>query len=183
MMIAERTIRLKDGTSCLLRSPGPSDAAQMLDYLRLTSGETHYMIRYPEEVVMTEEAEARYLRNTLEHETSFMIAAFIDGMLAGNAGVNQTAGPFIKVRHRGDFGISIKQQFWGAGLGKALTLACLEEAGQAGYEQMELGVFSDNQRAIGLYQRCGYEIWGTVKRAYRLKDGSYRDELHMGVFL
>ena len=49
MIIPETAVTLKDGTKVILRSPQPRDAAQLNEYLRLTSGETHYMVRYPEE--------------------------------------------------------------------------------------------------------------------------------------
>ena len=52
-----------------------------------------------------------------------------------------------------------------------------------GYEQVELGVFSDNKRAQALYKKHGFEVWGYSKNAYKLKDGTYRDEIIMGRML
>lgn len=49
-----------------------------------------------------------------------------------------------------------------------------------GYEQIELGVFSDNEKAIALYKKFGFEVWGNVKNAFKLKDGTYQDEIIMG---
>ena len=49
-----------------------------------------------------------------------------------------------------------------------------------GYEQIELGVYSDNVKAQSLYKKHGFEVWGSVKNAYKLKDGTYRDEIMMG---
>jgi putative acetyltransferase len=40
--------------------------------------------------------------------------------------------------------------------------------------RIELTVFTDNERAIGLYKRFGFEIEGT-HRAYALRDGKYVD--------
>ena len=48
------------------------------------------------------------------------------------------------------------------------------------YEQLELGVFDDNKRAQALYKKHGFEVWGCSKNAYKLKDGTYRDEIIMG---
>ena len=50
---------------------------------------------------------------------------------------------------------------------------------QLRFEQLELGVFSDNARAIHLYESCGFHAWGTQPRAFKLKDGTYRDEIMM----
>ena len=52
-----------------------------------------------------------------------------------------------------------------------------------GLEQMELGVYADNERAIHLYQKYGFEQCGIWKNAFKLKDGTYRDEILMSKIL
>ena len=91
MKLEERSVTLRDGTLALLRSPQPSDAEQLNAYLRLTSAETHFMVRYPEECSQSTEAAQKRLQAMLEDERSFMLAAFIDGELVGNCGVNEIA--------------------------------------------------------------------------------------------
>lgn len=61
MRYGEKRMALKDGQICLLRSPGAEDAGAMLDYLRDIAGETHFLIRYPEEVGMDPAEEADFL--------------------------------------------------------------------------------------------------------------------------
>lgn len=182
MQCRERKIKLKDGRECLLRSPGPSDASQMLSFLRETSGETHFMIRYPEEVVLSEDEEEVLLQGSLEDRGSLMIAAFVDRELAGNAGIS-CINDKIKMRHWCTFGICIKKKYWGLGIGSALIREQMKYAAEIGYEQMELGVFADNERARGLYLINGFSDWGTIKNAFRLKDGTYHDEIQMGRIL
>ena len=53
---------LKDGRSCILRSPTPADSEAIIAYLRQVNGETEYLTRYPDEVRMTAEREAVLLR-------------------------------------------------------------------------------------------------------------------------
>ena len=55
----------------------------------------------------------------------------------------------------------------------------LEQAKKNGFEQVELGVFEDNLRAIHLYKKCGFKKVGIQPRAFKLKDGTYRDEVQM----
>ena len=117
MIIPETAVTLKDGTKVILRSPQRRDAAQLNEYLRLTSGETHYMVRYPEECDRTLEAAQKRLWAVTDHERSFMLAAFLDGELVGNCGINAMSDHF-KMRHRASLGISIKKKAWGLGLGR-----------------------------------------------------------------
>ena len=182
MIIQESTVTLKDGKAAVLRSPEPSDAAQLNAYLRQTSGETHFMVRYPEECNQSIEAAQRRLRAIADDERSFMLAAFLDGELVGNCGINAMPDHF-KTRHRASLGISIEKKAWGLGLGTVLITKALEQAKENGFTQVELGVFADNERARGLYQKLGFEEMGCIPKAFYLKDGTYRDEVQMVRFL
>ena len=182
MIIQESTVTLKDGTRVCLRSPEVMDASQLNDYMRQTSGETHYMVRYPEECSQSLQTAQKRLQAMAEEERSFMLAAFLDGELVGNCGVNQIADRF-KIRHRAELGISIKKKAWGLGLGTILVERALQQAKENGFTQVELGVFSDNDRARHLYQKLGFQEMGCIPNAFYLKDGTYRDEVQMVRFL
>ena len=182
MIIPETAVTLKDGTKVILRSPQRRDVAQLNEYLRLTSGETHYMVRYPEECDRTLEAAQKRLWAVTDHERSFMLAAFLDGELVGNCGVNEISDRF-KMRHRASLGISIKKKAWGLGLGTLLMEKALEQAKENGFTQVELGVFADNDRARHLYRKLGFTEMGCIPKAFCLKDGTYRDEVQMVKFL
>jgi len=179
MEFKEKKVELKDGTICILRSPNEQDAEAMIEYLKITSGETPYMVRYPEEVKLTLEEEKELLKNSLSSKENVMIAAFVDGELAGNAGINCVRN-HIKLKHRAVFGIAIKEKYWNKGIGNALMKEILSTAKEMGYEQLELGVFSGNTKAMSLYKKYGFEVWGSVKNACKLKDGTYFDEIIMG---
>ncbi|MFT8352774.1 GNAT family N-acetyltransferase [Clostridium saccharoperbutylacetonicum] len=182
MKFNEKEIKLKDGTRCILRSPNEFDAEKMLEYLKMTSEETHFMVRYPEEIKITTDKEIEIIKESLNSKQDLMIAAFIDDELAGNVGLNCIRN-HIKLRHRAAFGISIKEKYWNKRLGNILIKEVIEQAKQIGYEQIELGVFSDNEKAIALYKKYGFEVWGITKNAFKLKDGNYHDEINMGRML
>ena len=182
MHIHESTITLRDGTVVTLRSPEPADAAQLNEYLRQTSSETHFMVRYPEECNQSLEQAQKRLQAMLDTERSFMLAAFLNGELVGNCGVNEIGNRF-KMRHRAELGISIKKKAWGVGIGTVLVTRALEQAKENGFTQVELGVFSDNERAQGLYRKLGFTEMGCTPKAFYLKDGTYRDEIQMVKFL
>ena len=48
-------------------------------------------------------------------------------------------------------------------------------AKQAGYEQVELEVISDNVGAIALYKKLGFEKYGSFPNNMKYQDGKYAD--------
>lgn len=180
MQYEPRIATLKNGLRVILRPVGPADAAQMLDYLRTTSGETPFMIRYPEEVTMSALQEEQMLRERLENPFLADTAAFTDdGRLMGNCSVTRISGHY-KQRHRAELGISIYKKYWHIGLGTVLMEHALETVRDMdGVEQVELSVMGKNRHAIPLYERLGFVRVGEVPRAFRFKDGTYDSEIIM----
>lgn len=78
------------------------------------------------------------------------------------------------MRHRAEFGISILQEYWGCGVGKALTEACIACARAAGYTQLELEVVIDNVAAQRLYSNAGFVQFGINPRGFRRKNGEWQ---------
>lgn len=178
MNYQKKTVLLKNGRTCLIRRPEEGDAEMLLEYLKVTSGETPYMIREPEEVRTSAEEEVEFIRKNREDPRALMLLAFVDGALAGSCsfgGVSERN----RMRHRCTVGISLYREFWGMGIGTALLGEILAGAKAAGYEQAELEVVSTNASAVGLYQKLGFETTGTIRRAFKYKDGTYADFLFM----
>ena len=84
-----------------------------------------------------------------------------------------------KVAHRARFGISILKEYWGMGIGRALMDASVDCARQAGYAQLELEVVADNERAVSLYRRAGFEEYGRNPRGYRSASADYQELVYM----
>lgn len=182
MRFVLREMTLRDGTRCMLRSPGEEDAAQAVALLKRTLGQTHFLTRLPDEVTLTPEKEAEILRTMLQSERETMIGAFVAGQIVGTASVSGVRDAF-KLRHRAGMGIAVDRPYWRLGIGTALMQAAVESAQALGYAQLELGVYADNARAIALYERFGFERWGCVKNAFRLPEGTFCDEILMGRML
>jgi ribosomal protein S18 acetylase RimI-like enzyme len=61
--------------------------------------------------------------------------------------------------------------------------AALEAARSRGVVKVELEVFPDNARAIGLYASSGFEIEGYKRNHYPRLDGTRRSAVLMAKFL
>ena len=177
MKIEPREYELPSGKALLVRSVTAADAEVHIKFKCMTSGETHFMARYPEECVYSPETAAS-LAACEESPFDFEVGVFDGEEQVGGVGVAQLR-PHIKYRHRAVMGISVRKEYWGCGLGSYLMQLAIDQTRSNGFEQLELGVYSDNARAIHLYEKVGFERYGIQPRAFKLKDGTYRDEIIM----
>ena len=107
-----------------------------------------------------------------------LLVAEADGTLVGNAGLNP-AGNAARRRHAMSLGIIVAKEWQGRGVGTQLMAALLDAADRwLGCLRIELTVYTDNETAIALYRKFGFEVEGT-HRAYALRDGRYMDVLAM----
>ena len=94
------------------------------------------------------------------------------------AGID-AVGACHKVSHRAEFGICLVKEYWGLGLGKAMTKACIKCAEEAGYAQLELNVVADNQSAIRLYKKMGFVEYGRNPKGFRSRRSGYQELIYM----
>ncbi len=173
-----KTVTLRDGRTCVIRNGTEADARAVLDNFILTHAQTDFLTTYPEETSCTPEQEEEYLRKRADSDREAELVAEIDGQIAGSAGISpvRTAE---KTRHRASFGISVDQAWWGLGIGRALTEACIECARKAGYSQLELEVVADNRRALALYKSVGFAEYGRNPRAFRSRVNGWQENILM----
>lgn len=107
-----------------------------------------------------------------------VLAAVLDGKPVGLAGLH-AVGPSVRRRHAMMLGITVAKASQGQGVGHALMGGLIDYADNwAQVLRIELTVFHDNERAIRLYERHGFEREGRLK-AYALRAGVYEDVLTM----
>ena len=178
MRIEAKEVILKNGQKCILRSPKLDDAEQLIEYLKISAGETEFLLKYPEEVNITEEQERGILQWFIDSERDAMIIAEVDGSVVGNCSFSPV-GKKIRVRHRCSIGIALYEKVWGLGIGTYLLEELITNAMECGYEQMELNVVSRNERAVKLYEKMGFVKCGSMPNAMKHKDGTYDDDIMM----
>ena len=158
-------ITLKNGKKALLRNGEGADGKSVLDVFDQIHAETDFLLTYPDENSFDSEREAAFLHEKTDSQNEIEILAIVDDKIVGTAGIS-AIGTKVKIRHRAEFGISILREYWGLGLGKALTKACIQCAKDAGYVQLELNarksfdksLYSMRQRrricSVGIECRC-----------------------------
>lgn len=177
MVIHEKTISLKDGRTCLLRTPQEKDAPLLLNYLQTMSAETIYVLSYPDDTFPSLNEEISFIKSIRASFNRCMVSAFVDGELAGTAQIRRHTK--IKTRHRADFGIGLLQKFCGLGLGGKILDELISMAIDLGCEVLELEVIQGNHQAIALYEKKGFVRFAQREKGIRLKDGTYLSEVLM----
>ena len=174
MKAIEKAMTAKDGSKVILKSPEASDAENLIHLMRSVSGSCHFMARNEDEVKISTADEEKWIEDMNSSPRSFMISAYIGETMVGNISVTELRN-LRKLRHRASFGMAVQPQFQSIGIGKALLGYALETARLAGFHQVEGDAFSDNEKALDLYGKLGFETIGRVPDAFRLDDGTFRD--------
>ena len=71
------------------------------------------------------------------------------------------------------------KDYWGLGIGRALTEACIECAKAAGYAQLELSVVAENDRAVALYESVGFVEFGRNPMGFKSRLSGYQELVDM----
>ena len=171
-------ILLKNGKEALLRNGDSADGLPVFETFNATHAETDYLLSYPDENSFDPEQEAKFLEEKTNSPDEIEIIAVVDGKVVGTAGI-EAVGRKHKVRHRAELGIGILKEYWGLGLGKALTKACIQCAKEPGYTQVELNVVAENEAAISLYQSLGFTEFGRNPRGFNSRISGYQELVYM----
>lgn len=98
----------------------------------------------------------------------YSYVAEIDGKVVGNIGFHHSQRP--RTSHTASFGIGVHDKFHGLGIGSALISTVTELADNwLNVRRIHIEVNADNDAAIGLYKKHGFEIEG------EFVDASFRD--------
>ena len=173
-----KKIMLKDGRECILRECRASDARAVLDTFLRTHAETDYMLSYPDENTFTVASERQYLTEINASDDGIELCAEVDGTIVGTAGISYV-GDKYKVCHRAEFGVGVEKKFWGLGIGRALSEACIDCAREAGYVQLELDVVADNIPAVKLYKSLGFLEFGRNPKGFRSRISGWQELILM----
>ncbi|GAM76034.1 phnO protein [Vibrio ishigakensis] len=107
----------------------------------------------------------------------YAFVAEVEGEIVGNLGMEVCPNP--RRRHVASFGMGVKDEFLGQGVGSALVATMVDLADNwLNLLRIELTVFVDNKAALGLYSKFGFEIEGESE-AYAFRDGEYVSVYHM----
>jgi putative acetyltransferase len=157
-----------------LRRANPGDAEALTE---LTSDEAVFggvlQMPYPSAA-----ARRKRLETEADEALSLHLVATTEERLIASAGIHHL-GWSPRRRHVGGLFMMVAADWQGRGVGSQLMQALLDWADNwVSLLRIELTVYTDNDRAIHLYEKFGFEREG-VHRAFALRAGLYVDALAM----
>ena len=160
--------RLPDGVS--VRAVRLSDAEEITDLINLP-GYRAGTLRPPYQRV-------EEVRKNMENPSpgALNLVVTLDGRIVGNCGLNRLGG---RRQHVASIGMGVHDDFTGRGFGRILLGAMVEAADDwLDIKRLELTVYTDNDAAIRLYEKFGFEKEGLL-RSFAYRAGQYVDAYTM----
>lgn len=155
-------------TDVLIRRAEPSDAEGVAAVFRSRSASAGTLQNpFPSVAQWTERLERQ------ANNLNYMLVAVAGGEIVGHAGLHGHDNP--RRAHVWMLGITVRDDWQNRGVGTRLMEAIIDLADNwLGAARIELTVYVDNEVALRLYRKFGFELEGTM-RAYSLREGRYTD--------
>ena len=115
----------------------------------------------------------------MEHEACGIGAVVNLNGIGDHRAVDSALTIVERLAHRAGIGVSVRKDYWRQGIADHMLQTLLDCARACGYEQVELEVVADNFRAVPLYMKHGFQVYGTRPHGLRYPDGSYASEYLM----
>ena len=178
MKFQKKEIELKNGKKCMLVSADPHMASSMIRYRKKMTGETYYSVFYPDEIYDDVEVERHIMDRRMCKFSQIEMVATINNKIVGTSYVCEYA-ELRKIQHRASLSISVLKEYWNLGIGTSMMEYMIELARKAGYQQLDIEVVDDNERALKLYKKLGFIETGRRHNSICLGDDKYCDEIIM----
>jgi RimJ/RimL family protein N-acetyltransferase len=176
-----KKILLKNKQELIIRKARKDDAENAIDFLNHVGSESDYLTLDGDKLSITVETEEKIIEDMNSKDNSIMIIGMIDKEIVSM--VTFRGGERARIRHIGELGISVRKPYWGLGIGKLMLDFLINWAKETKViRKINLRVRSDNEKAIKLYEKYGFEREGILKRDFCI-DGEFYDSIHMGLLI
>lgn len=172
-------VLIKNGQKLIIRKAAKEDAAEIVEYMLAIGGESDNLTFGKGELKMTLEAEENFIEDINSKDNEIMLIVLLENKIIASAALR--AGDRNRVKHVGEFGITVRKAYWGLGIGSALLNYLIEWARSTRIiRKINLRVRDDNENAIKLYKKCGFQQEGLITREFCIEDRFY-DAIAMGL--
>lgn len=166
--------------SYIIQQPEPADAEAMLNHIRKIADEPNNGIALSSssELTQTVERQQEFIVGALESDDRVIFVARTDDGIIGTLNCSNKSGGYS---HTFSLGITVRKEWRNQGVGTALMQRLIQWCkNNPKCHRLELQVFSNNPRAIHVYEKLGFKQEGTRQEAF-YKHGEYLDLVFMGM--
>lgn len=175
-------VALKNGQSVQIRSADLADAAQILGLSRSVIAEEIFGLTTTEEFNISLEDEQKWILLHSQDPNALILVATVEDKIVGL--LNFASSPRKRTSHTGEFGMSVAEPFRSQRVGSALLAALLEWASaNPKIEKVTLQVHGNNNHALELYRKFGFEVEGVKIRDLKYGPNAYVDSVIMARFI
>jgi RimJ/RimL family protein N-acetyltransferase len=180
--MSDETLKLRDGRRVVLRSSRRGDGPAVHAYIKALGESTENILTYPDD---TPGLEPIVQRIELIESGRFYSLVAMDpdtGQVAGNT--SYTIGARKKLAHSAELGMGVLPAWQRVGLGAMMLNRSIEDMrANPNIHRLSLTVLDGNDHALKMYQKAGFELEGRRVRSVRQPDGTYADEIVMGMWI
>lgn len=175
--LSPREYLTSDRLPFTVRAARPDDIPAVLDIQRSAISESDdYFVRTPEEFDASRQEAGAALSDLLTRDNCVWLVAERDGQVIGSLDFH--GGEFARIRHVGSFGLTVRTDYRSRGIGKGLVeMLLLWATAHPVIEKLTTNLFTNNTRAIALFNRFGFQSEGRRHREFLVAPGRYLDAI------
>ena len=160
----------------MFRYPKEGDAKAALKMVNGVRKEAEHLGMRRMETLKSEMCWLEGRLREMRQRKALVLFVEVDGKIVGDASIH--AYHLDVSDHVGCFGIMLKEEFTGLGLGTRLAEKIFELAKkETGFRLIESGFFAENKRSRALHKKLGFKEYGVFPNAVRLCSGKYADHV------
>jgi|GEM_PF-440404 len=173
-----KKIVLKSGVEVFLRPEHSNDTEMLWDMFSTLSKESLQYLVHP----FTRERIESWTEN-IDYAKNLPILALIQETgkerIIGSASLSFHSQE--GVRHKAGLGLTVHDDYQDQGLGTSMIKHLLEIARKKGLKKIYLRVDTKNDKAIHVYEKCGFKIEAKLEKEDYV-NGQFRDDYRMATF-
>lgn len=157
-----------------IRKIEPSDAEKFVDFYEKLADETDYLMFTPDEVSDKADEEEDFIKKYDDYKQVFV--AVDEDEIVGYLGISRSH--LAKLTHMAKFTVGVLEDYQRQGIATKLIDFAEEWAKEKDITRLEITVVTENEPALALFEKTGFEQEGTRKDSVNL-DGDFYDEFYM----
>ncbi len=164
----------------IIRRAEVSDAEDLIEYINKVGGETDNLSYGADTFKISIKKEERFIERFCRGERDIMLIALDGEKIVANASLE--ASRARRYSHRSELSITVLKEYWSMGIGSRLMEEMISFARAVGTEIIYLEARADNERAISLYKKLGFEENCKFEKFFKIGD-KYFDAVLMTLYL